>query len=601
MSVASSPQPLAVGEPSIKPTYAAQIQTKSPTQIATKTVLKSIQYVHGEPTVCFTMEERREFAMEEGLYQSVVFKLSSGAPDLKELRNLLPKHLGTKGRCLVGSLAPRQILLRFDQNEDYVQALARAVNYRSWNGKEHQCRVFPWTIGFNPNEETTMAVVWISLPNLSPELFAMRSLLSIASAAGKPIAIDKSTQIKSRPSTTRVKVILDLMNKHPKRVRIQSLDKNSGKIVEVFQEIVYDNLPLYCNCCKHQGHDEKTCRYISKRAHKNDEIKDVEVFQEPIDQGPVEQYQGDLRQLLNARKMQQVLEGKSVDPDNNFENNSLVYHQGADVNKQNIAATQSALTDGPRPAVVKGQLQNDRDTTAAREIIGKPPFVQSTNVALKNVVALNTKLSDIPASTVFSRMYEATAVSLKAVANRTDNSNNLDMFKHVPGPSRIQSEVVVSECAATGSQMSAGAEQDACGSLKNAVQEKVETKTTGKANGSAEPKDTFVELTDKATNVDATNEEHRVDVMELEFAASDTKGNKSNNWTEAIEAAAAATIVSKLDCTVALQSPVNRVVSRSDKHGVVIDLIERTANPMDTDVALKAVRADTSNQPDMVQ
>lgn len=119
------------------------------------------------------------------------------------------------------------------------------------------------------------------------------------------------------------------------------------------------------------------------------------------------------------------------------------------------------MTDGPRPAVVKGQLQNDRDTTVAREIIGKPPFVQSTDVALKNVVALNTKLSDIPASTVFSRMYEATAVSLKAVANRTDNSNNLDMFKHVPGPSRIQSEVVVSECATTGSQMSAGAEQDA--------------------------------------------------------------------------------------------------------------------------------------------
>lgn len=133
------------------------------------------------------------------------------------------------------------------------------------------------------------------------------------------------------------------------------------------------------------------------------------------------------------------------------------------------------------------------------------------------------------------------------------------------------------------------------------MQEKVETKTTGKANGSAEPKDTFVELTDKTTNVDATNEEHHVDVMELEFAASDTKGNKSNNWTVAIEAAAAATIVSKLDCTVALQSPVDRAVSRSDKHDAVIDLLERTANPMDTDVALKAVRTDTSNQPDMVQ
>lgn len=65
-------------------------------------------------------------------------------------------------------------------------------------------------------------------------LFAMRSLLSIASAVGKPIAIDKATQLKSRPSTAKVKVILDLMNKHPKRVRIQSLDTISGKIIEVF-------------------------------------------------------------------------------------------------------------------------------------------------------------------------------------------------------------------------------------------------------------------------------------------------------------------------------------------------------------------------------
>lgn len=104
-----------------------------------------------------------------------------------------------------------------------------------------------------------MAVVWISLLNLSPELFAIRSLLSIAFAAGKSIAIDKAMQIISRPSTARVKVILDIMDKHPKCVRLQSLDKTYGNINEVFQEIVYDNLPLYCNFCKHQGHDDNTC------------------------------------------------------------------------------------------------------------------------------------------------------------------------------------------------------------------------------------------------------------------------------------------------------------------------------------------------------
>ncbi|KAK4736806.1 hypothetical protein R3W88_000503 [Solanum pinnatisectum] len=105
----------------------------------------------------------------------MVFKLSHGAPDLNVLRSILPKHLGTKGNCLIDLLAPRQILLRFDQYEDYVQALSRS-----------------------------------------------KSLLSIASAVGKPIAIDKATQIKSRPSTARVKVILDLMEKLPNCIRLQN-------------------------------------------------------------------------------------------------------------------------------------------------------------------------------------------------------------------------------------------------------------------------------------------------------------------------------------------------------------------------------------------
>ncbi|KAM3232825.1 hypothetical protein P3L10_018184 [Capsicum annuum] len=52
------------------------------------------------------MEEREAFANEEGLQRIIVIRLSSGAPDLKDLRTLLPKHLGIKGHCLIGSLAP---------------------------------------------------------------------------------------------------------------------------------------------------------------------------------------------------------------------------------------------------------------------------------------------------------------------------------------------------------------------------------------------------------------------------------------------------------------------------------------------------------------
>ncbi|KAG5582894.1 hypothetical protein H5410_053521 [Solanum commersonii] len=282
-ATATGQPPLEAVQPSPPPqttTYATlfnsnTINPKQSALINSKTIIKSIEIVHGEPTITFSMEERQDFMIEEGLHQAVVFKLSHGAPDLNVLRSILPKHLGTKGNCLIGLLAPRQILLRFDLYEDYVLALSRSVNYLLYNGEEHQCRVFPWSIGYNPKEETTLAVVWISLPNLSPDLFAKKSLLSIASAVGKPIAIDKATQIKSRPITTRVKVILDLMEKLPNRIRVQFVDGKSDKLIEVFQEIVYDNLPLYCNYCKHQGHDEDSCRLISKRNQNNKQIDDT--------------------------------------------------------------------------------------------------------------------------------------------------------------------------------------------------------------------------------------------------------------------------------------------------------------------------------------
>lgn len=83
-----------------------------------------------------------------------------------------------------------------------------------------------------------------------PNLFAKKALLPIASAAGKPLAVDKATPERSRPSTATVKVVLDLLDKQPKQIRLLQVDEKSGKTIEHYQEIVYNNLPKYCNYCK---------------------------------------------------------------------------------------------------------------------------------------------------------------------------------------------------------------------------------------------------------------------------------------------------------------------------------------------------------------
>ncbi|TMW94613.1 hypothetical protein EJD97_010013, partial [Solanum chilense] len=102
-----------------------------------------------------------------------------------------------------------------------------------FHGQDNQCRVFSWSIGYNPKEKTTLVVVLILFIELiSPDLFAKKSLLSIESVYGKKIAIDEATQIKPRFGTTRVKIILDLVETLPNHIRLQFEDGKSGKLNE---------------------------------------------------------------------------------------------------------------------------------------------------------------------------------------------------------------------------------------------------------------------------------------------------------------------------------------------------------------------------------
>ncbi|KAH0749168.1 hypothetical protein KY290_028400 [Solanum tuberosum] len=237
-----------------KPTYVAQLRANSSTRPISKTELKPIKFIHGEPTIEFTMDEVNEFSIEEGLHQAVILKFSYGKPDLHELR-------------------------KFDLNEDFVQVLSRNSGYIKFNGEEFLFRTFLWNIRFNPKEETLKTLTWISFPDLPPNHFAKKSLLSIASAVGKPVALEKATQERTRPSTARVNVILDQLDKHPKKLSYSSWTKIQAKLLSI--------------------------------------IKSLFMI---ISQGTeVEQYQGDAREIINAKfqSKSNKEEHRQLDPDDN--------------------------------------------------------------------------------------------------------------------------------------------------------------------------------------------------------------------------------------------------------------------------------------------
>ncbi|KAK4718855.1 hypothetical protein R3W88_017193 [Solanum pinnatisectum] len=218
-----------------KPTYVAQLQVNSSTRLIFKIELKPIKFIHGEPTIEFTMDEVNEFSIEEGINQAVILKFSYGKPNLHELRKVIPKQLDIKGHCNIGQLEFCHLLIRFDLNEDFVQVLSGNSGYIKFNGEEFLFRTFLWTIWFDPKEETSKTLTWISFPHLPPNLFAKKSLLSIASAVRKPVALDKATQERTRPSTARVKVILYLLDKHPEKISYSSWTKIQAKLLSIIK------------------------------------------------------------------------------------------------------------------------------------------------------------------------------------------------------------------------------------------------------------------------------------------------------------------------------------------------------------------------------
>ncbi|KAG5592381.1 hypothetical protein H5410_042895 [Solanum commersonii] len=239
MTASPFSQPVNVGETNVNPnskkSYAATLKPPQTIQKLSKATLKPIEFIHGEPIMRFTMKEREQFAGEEGLHQTMIIKFSYGKPDLSELRKHLPKQFEVKGNCNIGQLDFRHLLIRFDLYEDFVHVLSSSYGYFKFGGEEKK--------------------------HLKPGCISL-SLLSIATTPGKPIADDKATQDHTRPSTARVKIILDLLDKHPNCVRLQFQEKESAKIIEHYQRIVYDNLPLYCAHCKHQGHEQNKCRLL---------------------------------------------------------------------------------------------------------------------------------------------------------------------------------------------------------------------------------------------------------------------------------------------------------------------------------------------------
>lgn len=110
--------------------------------------------------------------------------------------------------------------------------------------------------------ESPIAPLWIRLLELPYCLFRKEALVEIASTIQllNPSNSTTTQNPKANPAFTRVCVEMDVTAERPNGISIQMSD------ITIEQKVIYENIPRYCNNCKHIGHDIKGCKWIKQEA-----------------------------------------------------------------------------------------------------------------------------------------------------------------------------------------------------------------------------------------------------------------------------------------------------------------------------------------------
>lgn len=133
---------------------------------------------------------------------------------------MVPSQCGIKGERTIGVLDIRNILVRLEYLEDYVNLQSVASYYLKDKEMYWKIKKLKRDQLFELDVETTIGVAWISMLDLSPIFFSKEEFFSNALAVGKPLIVDIEPSNNTRCSCVNINVEVDLIAKLPQRVRI---------------------------------------------------------------------------------------------------------------------------------------------------------------------------------------------------------------------------------------------------------------------------------------------------------------------------------------------------------------------------------------------
>lgn len=109
--------------------------------------------------------------------------------------------------------------------------------------------VSKWILDFKPNQDASLAPIWVNFLGLPLPLFNMKYLEKLGTLIGRPLQVDSATLDFKSPSVARILVEVNVMAIPIKRLWIGDM------AFGMWQPVEYENWPEYCSFCKRLGHD----------------------------------------------------------------------------------------------------------------------------------------------------------------------------------------------------------------------------------------------------------------------------------------------------------------------------------------------------------
>ncbi|KAL0318139.1 UNVERIFIED_CONTAM: hypothetical protein Scaly_2863200 [Sesamum calycinum] len=202
--------------------------------------------IDGRPTLIFN--DMETLSLAAAYRYSLVGKFSHGAPQYRNLHRLIA-GLGIKGAFTISMINAKHVLISLSNEADLSHLWLRRI----WHVQGFPMRVFKWTPTFTPEQESSIVPVWVCFSELPAHLFHKDALFAVASMIGTPLQIDDFTFNHSKLSKARVGIEINLT-----KPLVEEFDLKINGIT-IRQKVEYEQVPKYCNLCKHVGHDNLEC------------------------------------------------------------------------------------------------------------------------------------------------------------------------------------------------------------------------------------------------------------------------------------------------------------------------------------------------------